>query len=243
MIKKIFFFLLTTTLSAIFINDSLAQNSNIQFVIYDSRPDLLQGVQILKDIEIFIQHSRLARLHRLISEFQSAHTLLTQKGLVNRESLQGIQRVVLVARYSESYFKLITSDLLEPQIKQLNQICEVLAKRHGFNEVQGSNIVEIMMKQMNTLVDQIISNSSENINLIRSLSKIKIAIGNAQAVSSQGDRPRAFNEANKAYRSIRDLMPILLSIQISDNSFDAARELLDLNELYANYAQIPGDTR
>ena len=214
---------------------SLAQT--IATATPDSRPELLTQIQILRDIEPYVEKIDLPRLRNLQAALADALQKLSTLGIVNRESIQAIQRVVLVYRYSESYLKSISSQLIAPQILRINALIQVLSKRHGFDEVQGSNLIEIMTKQMATLVEQLLKNSEDS-ELTRDLSALKIKIGEAQAVAELGDRPRAFRAGDQAYHSLTLLYSRLFGIQVSDNSFNTARELIELNEFYGHYSQI-----
>jgi hypothetical protein len=163
---------------------------------------------------------------------------LSTKGLGNMQTINRYQELIVKFRYSAQFFQFIRTQSTEDAIKQVLATVEQIRKDRGFDDTPYTQFLK--------------SNLSEMVNAIRMLLKdpvLEPAVGqklkallplfaDAIAQGDQGDRPHAFAAATEVFKQMRGLYPTLQTLHASQPSSQLALEIMGLNEMVGEYAQV-----
>lgn len=204
----------------------------------DPRPTLKRQLQILDSVSKYLDKTELPRLKTINKVVEEAMTAInSHTNIAHRESVQAVQRVVLVFRYSMTFFDQIKSELLASQIGELQKHTDTLSTDFGFDLAEGTNIVELILRQVHSISTQLLEADLPQ-EIRQDVSALLPVLGRAIAVATTGDRPNAYAAGDEVYMKISALYEKFNKVSISQSGFSLIQELVELNEFYANYAQI-----
>jgi hypothetical protein len=203
---------------------------------YEIGPALVQIQIRLESSARFVQTPNRPRLQsfiRLVKETIEKNNTL---GNAHAETSQKLYQLLFVYRYSTSYFKQIASDAIAVSLNEVDDYFLTISKRRGYEKLAGSNLVQLMMESMSRVTFDLVKLVSPQIQEV--LKELIPKIEQARSQAAMGDRPNTYIMGDAVYQFIIDHRKVFLDVLQSQQGWETSRELLDLAEQYAAYAQF-----
>ena len=213
-------------------------HANAQNTITEStRGSLIKQINLLNLIERDVEHIDLVRILLLKKNAQEVVQAIEEHGTSHMQSMQGLQRLVLMYRFSHAFFSQIETPYTSNAIKLFKEISEQLMRIHGMEESAHSQITAGIFTQMHRLIQQM-RELPLNDDLRKELEALVPDLGRLIATATQGDRPLTFQASTSILEKVTLLYPKFNEIASSSAAFTLSLEIQGLCEFYGDFAQV-----
>lgn len=223
----------------LFVVEAIVSFSGIASQAHVSQPELLQLMRITDSIQQYLETDELPPVQRLHSIAKNANdTIETHKTTAHWEAMESLRLLDMRCRFSEAHWASITRAHIASELKQITEVCAILAQRHGFDHSQGAKLIKYMMIQLHDQL-QLLKNHAEPFsNLKDLLEKSAVEVKKAQVIGEQGDRPLAFQQGNTSVVLVDEIIKILMTHNGSSVTHQVGIQILRQVEEYKHYAQF-----
>jgi hypothetical protein len=192
--------------------------------------------QNISSIQRFTERGDLGRLLILQKTIQKASDATKQNGLLNQKTMNAFLEMSISFRYSQAFFANITTEETKQNILAVISAVGGITKLMGLDESPATQVTANILTQIKQLNDQL-GKMDITTNLKLKLAQINPDLGKAIAEARQGDRPLAFEAADKVMKKYYQLSPEFNNVLSGKEAFAVVIEIQGLIEFYDEFAQ------
>ncbi len=194
---------------------------------------MLADLTSLKDEIIRNDLGRLLVLEREVKKVRDSVVNLPTGHFDIFRSYQDMIRTFI---YSEDWFKKDFPDAARPYLVKLEETIAQLRVSRGFDESPFGMVVYDILKQLHLKFNDLLDRDIDS-DFKAKIAEVISTIAEAMPIAKRGDRPLAFEEADKVYAKVKDLYPYFDEVATSDSLFETYISIQGINEYYSDAAQ------
>ncbi len=204
-----------------------------------AKEKLSEQIELIEQIEPYVERPSLARLFVLKSASKSVLTSIDETSYGHAKTFQEYQRLIVAYDFSIAFFREIETDITKESIVALLNNVQEIKTDKGLDASPYTQITESSYAQMRELIKQMRKLAISE-GLQKKLGDVEPVIGEVIAISQakKGDRRTVYPVARKAYDAIVKLYPEMERISSADAAYDISLEIQGLNEFYAEFAEF-----